>query len=73
MQDLFPFSYCSYRDPVGVGASFANKVKKNGKITVVFGDGAIDEGVLGKYQCRMFNETSDYFVCEDNGLAVHIG
>ena len=33
--------------PVGVGAAFANKTHKNGKITVVFfGDGAIDEGVF---------------------------
>ena len=59
--------------PVGVGASFANKVKKNGKITVVFfGDGAIDEGVFWEsINAACLMKLPIIFVCEDNGLAVH--
>ena len=59
--------------PVGVGASFANKVKKNGKITAVFfGDGAIDEGVFWEsINAACLMKLPIIFVCEDNGLAVH--
>ncbi len=59
--------------PVAVGAAFANKRKGNGKIVaVVFGDGAIDEGVFWEslnVSCLM--KLPILFVCEDNDLAVH--
>ncbi len=59
--------------PVAVGAAFANKKKKNGKIVAVFfGDGAIDEGNFWEslnIACLM--KLPILFVCEDNGFAVH--
>lgn len=59
--------------PVAVGAAFANKEKKNGKLVAVFfGDGATDEGVFWEslnVACLM--KLPVLFVCEDNGLAVH--
>jgi TPP-dependent pyruvate/acetoin dehydrogenase alpha subunit len=59
--------------PVAVGAAFANKEKKNGKLVAVFfGDGATDEGVFWEslnVACLM--KLPILFVCEDNGLAVH--
>ncbi len=59
--------------PVAVGAAFANKKKKNGKIVAVFfGDGAIDEGNFWEslnVACLM--KLPVLFVCEDNGFAVH--
>ena len=59
--------------PVAVGASFANKKKKNNKITAVFfGDGAIDEGGFWEslnIACLM--RLPVLFVCQDNGFAVH--
>lgn len=59
--------------PIAVGAAFANKRKKNGKmVAVFFGDGAIDEGVFWEslnVACLM--RLPILFVCEDNGLAVH--
>ena len=59
--------------PVAVGASWANKIKKNGKIVVVFfGDGATNEGVFWEslnVACLM--QLPIIFVCEDNDLAVH--
>lgn len=59
--------------PVAVGAAFANKRAKNGKIVAVFfGDGATDEGVFWEslnVACLM--KLPILFVCEDNGLAVH--
>lgn len=59
--------------PVGAGAAFANKVQKNGKITVVFfGDGAIDEGVFWEsVNVASLMKLPIIFVCEDNSLAVH--
>jgi len=58
---------------VAVGASFANKRKKNNKTTAVFfGDGAIDEGSFWEslnIACLM--QLPVLFVCEDNGFAVH--
>ena len=58
--------------PVAVGASFANKFKKNNKITAVFfGDGAVDEGNFWEslnVACLM--KLPILFVCEDNGLAM---
>lgn len=57
-----------------VGAAFANKYKKNGKIVVsFFGDGAIEEGVMFEslnIACLM--KLPIIFVCEDNGLAVDV-
>lgn len=59
--------------PVALGTAFANKYKKNRKITAVFfGDGAIDEGVFWEslnIACLM--QLPIIFVCEDNHLAVH--
>jgi len=59
--------------PVGVGAAFANKIKKNGKMTVVFfGDGAIDEGVFWEsINAACLMQIPIIFVCEDNDIAVH--
>lgn len=59
--------------PVAVGAAFANKQMRNGRIVAVFfGDGAIDEGVFWEslnVACVM--KLPVIFVCEDNGYAVH--
>ena len=59
--------------PVAVGAAFANKIAKNGKVVAVFfGDGALDEGVFWEslnLSCLM--KLPMLFVCEDNGYAVH--
>lgn len=59
--------------PVAVGAAFANKRKKNGRLSCIFfGDGAPDEGVFWEslsVACLM--KLPVLFVCEDNGLAVH--
>ncbi|MBM3206447.1 MAG: thiamine pyrophosphate-dependent dehydrogenase E1 component subunit alpha [Candidatus Staskawiczbacteria bacterium] len=57
-----------------VGASFANKVKRNGKIVAVFfGDGAVEEGVFFEslnFACLM--KLPIIFVCQDNELAVDV-
>lgn len=59
--------------PVAVGCAFANKSRKNEKVVVVFfGDGAVDEGGFWESintACLM--KLPVFFVCEDNGLAVH--
>jgi TPP-dependent pyruvate/acetoin dehydrogenase alpha subunit len=59
--------------PVAVGAAFAHKQQRSGKIAVVFfGDGAIDEGDFWEslnVACVM--KLPVLFVCEDNGYAVH--
>lgn len=59
--------------PVAVGAAFANKMKGNNKITtVVFGDGAIDEGAFWEsFNVASLMGLPILFVCEDNELAVH--
>jgi acetoin:2,6-dichlorophenolindophenol oxidoreductase subunit alpha len=59
--------------PVAVGAAFANRVQKNGRLTAVFfGDGAIDEGVFWEsLNCACAMKLPVLFVCEDNGYAVH--
>lgn len=58
---------------VAVGAAFANKRLKNGKIVAVFfGDGAVEEGAFWEslnVACLM--KIPILFVCEDNGFAVH--
>ena len=58
--------------PVGVGAAFANKYLKNGKIVAVFfGDGATDEGVFWEsINTACLWKLPVLFVCEDNELAV---
>lgn len=57
-----------------VGAAFANKARKNGKIVAAFfGDGAMEEGVTFEslnLACLM--RLPIIFVCEDNGLAVDV-
>lgn len=60
--------------PVAVGAAYANKYKKNGKIvSVFFGDGAIDEGVFWEsVNAACLMKLPVMFVCEDNGFAVHV-
>lgn len=60
--------------PVAVGAAFANKVKRNGKISVVFfGDGALDEGAFWEsFNMACVMRLPVIFICEDNGLAPHI-
>lgn len=59
--------------PIAAGAAFANKRKKNNKITAVFfGDGAIDEGNFWEslnIACLM--QLPVLFVCQDNNFAVH--
>ena len=57
-----------------VGAAFANKVKKNGKIVATFfGDGAFEEGViLESLNVACLMKLPVIFVCEDNGLAVDV-
>jgi len=59
--------------PIAVGAAFANKCRKNGRLVAAFfGDGAIDEGVFWESlnsACAM--KLPVLFVCEDNGYAVH--
>ena len=59
--------------PVAVGASFANKQMKNGRLVAVFfGDGATDEGVFWEsLNAACLMKLPILFVCEDNGLAVH--
>ena len=56
-----------------MGAAFAHKQQRSGKIAVVFfGDGAIDEGNFWEslnVACVM--KLPVLFVCEDNGYAVH--
>jgi pyruvate dehydrogenase E1 component alpha subunit len=59
--------------PIALGAGFANKKQRTGKLVAVFfGDGAIDEGVFWEslnVACLM--KIPVLLVCEDNGLAVH--
>lgn len=57
-----------------VGAAFANKTKKNGKIVAsFFGDGAMEEGVaLESLNVACLMELPVIFVCEDNDLAVDV-
>ncbi|MDO9530347.1 MAG: thiamine pyrophosphate-dependent dehydrogenase E1 component subunit alpha [Syntrophales bacterium] len=59
--------------PVAVGASFANKMSKNGKyVAVFFGDGATNEGVFWEsLNAACLMKLPVLFICEDNGFAVH--
>ena len=60
--------------PVAIGAAFANKQQKNGRmVAVFFGDGAIDEGVFWEsLNAACVMQLPVLFVCEDNNLAVHV-
>ncbi len=57
-----------------VGAAFANKRQKNGKIVAAFfGDGALEEGVVWEsLNAACLWKLPIIFVCEDNGLAVDV-
>jgi TPP-dependent pyruvate/acetoin dehydrogenase alpha subunit len=59
--------------PVAMGAAFANKYKKNGKLAFCFfGDGALEEG--GFWESLNFaglKKLPVIFICEDNEYAIH--
>lgn len=59
--------------PVAVGAAFANKVARNGRVVAAFfGDGAVDEGAFWEsFNMACLQRLPVLFVCEDNGYAVH--
>lgn len=59
--------------PVAVGAAFANQHLKTGRTAVVFfGDGATDEGGFWEsVNAAAVFGLPVFFVCEDNGWAVH--
>jgi len=59
--------------PVAVGAAFANKQKRNGRLCcAIFGDGALEEGVFWEsLNAACVMKLPVLFVCADNGLAVH--
>ncbi len=59
--------------PLAAGAAFANKRASSGRVSCIFfGDGALEEGVFWEtlnVSCAM--KLPVFFVCEDNGLAMH--
>lgn len=59
--------------PIGVGTAWANKLKKEKKIVVIFfGDGATEEGVFS--ECLDFaslHKLRVLFVCENNSFSVY--
>ena len=59
--------------PVAIGAAFANKQSKNGKLVAVFfGDGAVEEGVFWEsVNAACLMQLPVIFICEDNEIAVH--
>lgn len=59
--------------PVAVGVAFANKRLDSGRTSVVFlGDGAVDSGAFWEsLNVACLFKLPMFFVCEDNGLAVH--
>lgn len=59
--------------PVAVGCAFANKMRGNKRVVVVFfGDGAVDEGGFWEsINAACLMKLPVLFVCEDNGFAVH--
>lgn len=59
--------------PAAVGAAFANLAKENRRLAaVLFGDGAVDEGVFWEsLNLACLKQIPVLFVCEDNGLAIH--
>lgn len=59
--------------PLAIGAAFANKQKRNERISCAyFGDGALEEGVFWEsLNAACVMRLPVLFVCEDNGFAVH--
>lgn len=59
--------------PVAVGAALANAYRdSNDLVAVFFGDGAVEEGVFWEslnFAC--LRRLRIFFVCEDNGFAIH--
>ncbi len=59
--------------PIGVGKAWANKLKKNNNIVVIFfGDGASEEGVfLESLDFAALHNLKVLFVCENNNYSVY--
>ena len=59
--------------PIGVGKAWANKLKKNNQIVVIFfGDGATEEGVfLESLDFASLHDLRVLFVCENNNFSVY--
>ena len=59
--------------PIGVGKAWANKLKKNKNIVVIFfGDGASEEGVfLESLDFAALHDLKVLFVCENNNYSVY--
>ncbi len=59
--------------PIAVGTAFANKLKNNHNITVVFlGDGTVEEGVFHEsLNFAALKKLSILFVCENNLFSVY--
>ena len=59
--------------PIGVGKAWANKLKKNNNIVVIFfGDGATEEGVfLESLDFAALHKLKVLFVCENNKYSVY--
>ena len=68
---LFQLLVCTI--PIGVGKSWANKLKKNTNIVVIFfGDGASEEGVfLESLDFAALHNLKVLFVCENNNYSVY--
>src|SRR3989344_2909077 len=58
--------------PIGVGVSYASKIKNEKKVTVIFfGDGATEEGVFYEsLNLAALYKTPTIFVCENNGYSI---
>ena len=59
--------------PIGTGLAWANKIKKSGKIVVIFfGDGATEEGVFFEsLDFAALHSLPVLFVCENNEYSVY--
>ena len=59
--------------PIGVGMAWANKLKNNNNIVVIFfGDGATEEGVfLESIDFASLHDLKVLFVCENNNYSVY--
>ena len=59
--------------PIGVGKAWANKLKKNSNLVVIFfGDGATEEGVfLESLDFAALHKLNVLFVCENNKFSVY--
>lgn len=59
--------------PVAVGCAFSMKYqKKDSRVAVFFGDGAVDEGVFWEsINFASLKKLPIIFICEDNDLAIH--